>query len=111
VDDEDAEAAEESDEFSVKDGYIHYGSTVKLVDSLSSLALPRLIVRKVEKQCALLDSDEPVSQLHKVAFQLKPASPDDPPEYLCLEQDKITTHVVILNVFENFMIPTMVLWL
>lgn len=93
VDDEDADSPEECDEFKVKDGYIHYGSTVKLVDSLTSLALPRLVIRKVEKQSALRDSDEPVSQLHKCAFMLK-SSLDQRPEYLCLEQDKITTHDV-----------------
>uniref|UniRef100_A0A915J4F1 Uncharacterized protein n=1 Tax=Romanomermis culicivorax TaxID=13658 RepID=A0A915J4F1_ROMCU len=93
LDDEDAESPVDSAEFMVKDGYIHYGSTIKLVDSLTNLAMPRLIIRKVEKQCALLDSDEPVSQLHKVAFQLKGESPDSPLEYMCLEQDKITVHV------------------
>lgn len=113
MNDEDEDEDEyEGDEFYYRDGYIHYGSTVKLVCSLTEMTLPRLVIRKVsradvegkqyyytllidithfrfsiqvDKQMALLDADDPVSQLHKCAFYLK----DTDHMYLCLSHEKI----------------------
>jgi recombining binding protein (suppressor of hairless) len=75
----------EREEFDARDGYVHYGDSVKLVCSITEMALPRLIIRKVDKQMAILDEDGPVSQLHKCAFYMK----DTDRMYLCLSQEKI----------------------
>ncbi|CAB1354329.1 unnamed protein product [Coregonus sp. 'balchen'] len=61
----------DSGEFTVCEGFICYGCVVQLVCTDSGVALPPMVIRKVNKQHTILDVDEPVSQLHKCAFQFK----------------------------------------
>ena len=44
------------DDFRTDEGYIHYGRTVKLMCTESRVALPLLVIRKVDKQNALIDA-------------------------------------------------------
>ncbi|ESO08867.1 hypothetical protein HELRODRAFT_190647 [Helobdella robusta] len=84
--------ASESNEFTMESGFIHYGMTVKLVCVVTGIALPLMVVHKVDKQTILLDAEEPVSQLHKCAFRFKnPHSTER--MYLCLSQEKIIQYL------------------
>ncbi|CAJ1051174.1 recombining binding protein suppressor of hairless-like protein [Xyrichtys novacula] len=76
--------ADHSD-FVLSEGFICYGCVVRLVCTESGVTLPPMVIRKVNKQHAILDIDEPVSQLHKCAFQFR----DSPNAYLCLSNDSI----------------------
>ncbi|XP_061405151.1 recombining binding protein suppressor of hairless-like isoform X1 [Lethenteron reissneri] len=74
--------------FSLRDGFVRYGASVRLVCPESGLALPTMVIRKVEKQSALLAVDEPVSQLHKCALLVKGSAS----AYLCLSNDRIVLY-------------------
>lgn len=70
---------------------------------MSTFASIPQVIRKVDKQAALLDADDPVSQLHKCCFYLK----DTERMYLCLSQERIIqfqvgnqTHTVLILLFE-----------
>ncbi|KAH8037462.1 hypothetical protein HPB51_010989 [Rhipicephalus microplus] len=73
------------DKAEVRHGYIHYGSIVKLVCSVTGITLPPLIIRKVDNQNVFLDADEAVLQLQKCAFYMK----DTERMYLCVSQENI----------------------
>ncbi|XP_042260834.1 recombining binding protein suppressor of hairless-like protein [Thunnus albacares] len=75
-------------DFVLSEGFICYGCVVQLVCTESGVALPPMVIRKVNKQHAILDVDEPVSQLHKCAFQFR----DNPHAYMCLSNDTIIQH-------------------
>ncbi|KAF7638024.1 hypothetical protein Mgra_00002477 [Meloidogyne graminicola] len=77
-----------SDDFAVKDGYINYGSIVKLVDSVTGLALPMMKICKVDKQDLVSEresANEQVSQLHKCAFQML----SNEKLFMCFTNDQI----------------------
>ncbi|XP_038606446.1 recombining binding protein suppressor of hairless-like protein [Tachyglossus aculeatus] len=75
-------------DFPLREGYIRYGSLVQLVCTVTGVTLPPMIIRKVAKQCALLDVDEPISQLHKCALQF-PSGGGEGGLYLCLATEKV----------------------
>ncbi|XP_057194360.1 recombining binding protein suppressor of hairless-like protein [Triplophysa rosa] len=79
------ERQSDRNEYTGCESYICYGSVVQLVCTNSGVALPPMIIRKVNKQHACLDVDEHASQLHKCAFQFR----DSSHMYLCLSNEKI----------------------
>ncbi|XP_056156963.1 recombining binding protein suppressor of hairless-like protein [Lampris incognitus] len=84
-------------DFVLSEGFICYGCVVQLVCTYSAVALPPMVIRKVNKQHAILDVDEPVSQLHKCAFQFR----DNPHAFLCLSNDTIIQYQSLSSVRDN----------
>ncbi|XP_078227878.1 recombining binding protein suppressor of hairless-like protein isoform X3 [Callithrix jacchus] len=84
-----ADGHSSQEDFPPREGYVRYGSLVQLVCTVTGITLPPMIIRKVAKQCALLDVDEPISQLHKCAFQFPGSSPGGGGTYLCLATEKV----------------------
>ncbi|XP_066090986.1 recombining binding protein suppressor of hairless-like protein isoform X3 [Saccopteryx bilineata] len=76
-------------DFPPREGYVRYGSLVQLICTVTGITLPPMIIRKVAKQCALLDVDEPISQLHKCALQFPGGPPGGGGTYLCLATEKV----------------------
>nr|XP_039335331.1 recombining binding protein suppressor of hairless-like protein isoform X2 [Saimiri boliviensis boliviensis] len=84
-------------DFPRREGYVRYGSLVQLVCTVTGITLPPMIIRKVAKQCALLDVDEPISQLHKCAFQFPGSPPGGGGTYLCLATEKVVQFQLLLD--------------
>ncbi|KAM4612774.1 recombining binding protein suppressor of hairless-like protein [Polymixia lowei] len=84
-------------DFVLSEGFICYGCVVQLVCTDSGVSLPPMVIRKVNKQHAILDVDEPVSQLHKCAFQFR----DDPHTYLCLSNDTIIQYQAMSSIRDH----------
>ncbi|XP_019736640.1 recombining binding protein suppressor of hairless-like protein isoform X1 [Hippocampus comes] len=80
--------AERQGDFVLSEGFICYGSVVQLVCTESGLTLPPMVIRKVNKQHAVLSVDEPVSQLHKCALEMR----DTPQAFLAVANDAVVLH-------------------
>ncbi|XP_077581720.1 uncharacterized protein LOC144202699 [Stigmatopora nigra] len=75
-------------DFVLSEGLVCYGSVVQLVCTESGLALPPMVIRKVNKQHAITCVDEPVCQLHKCALEMR----DTPRAFLAVSNDAIVLH-------------------
>ena len=69
---------------------LRYGMDVVLQSNVSGISSALCVLRKVERSQHILSPDEPVSQLHKVALQVKGTSD----MFLCLVNDMVVTHKV-----------------
>ncbi|XP_061689217.1 recombining binding protein suppressor of hairless-like protein isoform X2 [Syngnathoides biaculeatus] len=80
--------AEHPADFVLSEGFVSYGSVVQLVCTETGLTLPPMVIRKVNKQHAVSCADEPVSQLHKCALEMR----DSPRAFLAVANDAVVLH-------------------
>ena len=87
---------DDEDGFDAKIGgdYIKYGDTVKLVHTETQIALPKMILRRVDKIDTKKNCNDPISQMHKCAFEFRYPEKSDYAQYgsfyMALAQDNIT---------------------
>ncbi|XP_061641511.1 recombining binding protein suppressor of hairless-like protein isoform X1 [Phyllopteryx taeniolatus] len=80
--------AEHQGDFVLSEGFVCYGSVVQLVCTETGLALPPMVIRKVNKQHVVSCVDEPVSQLHKCALEMR----ESPRAFLAVANDAVVLH-------------------
>ncbi|KAJ2054911.1 hypothetical protein GGH13_008038, partial [Coemansia sp. S155-1] len=61
---------------------LYYGSEIVFVESRRNFRSPPMIIHKVERGRYVENACSPVSQMQKVALQLKPMAPGEPPRFL-----------------------------
>ncbi|KAJ2849271.1 hypothetical protein IWW36_002745 [Coemansia brasiliensis] len=61
---------------------LYYGSEIVLVESRRNFRSPTMIIHKVERGRLVENACSPVSQMQKIALQVKPTAPSDAPRYL-----------------------------
>ncbi|KAJ1723604.1 hypothetical protein LPJ53_002044, partial [Coemansia erecta] len=61
---------------------LYYGSEIVLVESHRNFRSPPMIIRKVERGRLVPGASSPVSQMQKIALQLKQSDPASPPSFL-----------------------------
>ncbi|KAJ2451055.1 hypothetical protein EV183_003873 [Coemansia sp. RSA 2336] len=61
---------------------LYYGSEIVLVESRRNFRSPKMIIHKVERGRLVENACSPVSQMQKIALQVKPTAPGDAPRYL-----------------------------
>lgn len=82
----------------IQQDFLFICSFVTILCDVTNVYLTSQVIRKVDKQAALLDADDPVSQLHKCCFYLK----DTDRMYLCLSQERIIQFQVCSHTGAHF---------
>uniref|UniRef100_A0AC34FG61 Uncharacterized protein n=1 Tax=Panagrolaimus sp. ES5 TaxID=591445 RepID=A0AC34FG61_9BILA len=81
--------------FVIRQGFIYYNHVVRIVDAVTGVSTPNLILRKVEKNVVQISvqTNEPVAMLQRVAFQFC----DTASSYFAISGNSIiqqNTHVI-----------------